>query len=80
MTDSGAFRFEYVCEAIAPDGTRTRFASFGIPSACLLCGRSPIVDAFATGTASMEGATLATVRNQPGILCATCTARQRARL
>lgn len=79
MTDSGAFRFEYVCEAVAPDGSRTRVGSFAISSVCLLCGRSPVVDDYATGTASIDGGTLATINNQPGIVCVTCTRRERAR-
>lgn len=79
MSDRGAFRFEYVCEAIAPNGTRTRVGSFAIPSVCLTCGRSPIADDHATGTATLDGATLVTINNRPGLLCAACTTRERAR-
>lgn len=38
------FRFEIVCEAIAPDGTRTRVGGFDIPSGCIVCGVSVIGD------------------------------------
>jgi len=79
MTGPAAFRFEYVCEAIAPDGSRTRIGSFSIPSACLTCGRSPVlVDS--SGNAEVDGGTmLATVNNQTGMLCRVCVARERAR-
>lgn len=79
MSDLGAFRFEYVCEAIAPDGSRSRIGSFPVPSVCLMCGCSPITDDFATGTATLDGAMLVTVNNRCGLLCAACTARERSR-
>lgn len=34
--DPGAFRFEAVYEAIAPDGSRTRIGSFAIAAMCVL--------------------------------------------
>lgn len=78
-TDPSAFRFEMVCEVIAPDGTRTRVGSYPIPSVCLTCGSSPIAPDRATGTASVDGSTMATVNNRTGLLCAACTATHRRR-
>lgn len=75
--DPGAFRFEYVCEAIAPDDTRIRIGSFPIPSHCLLCAGQVIVDDWATGTAHMNGTAMANVNNQPGLLCVDCTQKER---
>lgn len=79
MTQLDAFRFEYVCEAIAPDGSRSRIGSFSIPSVCLICGRSPVlVDS--AGNAEVDGGTmLATVNNRTGMLCRACVARERGR-
>lgn len=73
--DPSTFRFEYVCEAIGPDGSRHRIGSFAIPAQCLLCGRLA-----ADATAGMDGTTLATVNNRCGLVCAPCTVRERARL
>lgn len=75
--DPGAFRFEAVYEAIAPDGSRTRIGSYAIPSVCLTCGGPIIHDDYATGTASVDGTTMVTVGNQPGMLCVGCTRRHR---
>jgi hypothetical protein len=53
--------------------------SFEVPPSCLACGRSPIVDDYTTGTASMDGTTMATLNNRCGVLCVACTQRERAR-
>lgn len=78
-TDRGAFRFEMACEAIAPDGTRTRICTFPVPSVCLTCGNSPIEDDYATATAHVDGSTVVTINNQIGLLCAPCTGAHRRR-
>lgn len=75
--DPGAFRFEYVCEAIAPDDSRRRIGSFEVPATCLLCGGSVINQDFATATANVDGSSMATVNNEPGLVCARCTKRER---
>ncbi len=58
-----SLRFEMVCEAIAPDGTRTRIGSYEIPSRCLICG-GPVVDS----DLKMR-AMIATVNNVSGLIC-----------
>lgn len=75
--DPGAFRFEAVYEVVAPDGSRTRIGSYPIPSVCLTCGGPIIHDDYTTGTATVEGTTMATVNNQDGMLCVDCTKRHR---
>lgn len=75
--DPGAFRFEMVCEAVAPDGTRTRLGSYGIPDLCLLCSGPVIVDDWSTGTADCAGSVMVTHNNQPGLMCAACVSRHR---
>lgn len=77
--DAGAFRFEMVCEAIAPDGTRIRVGAYGIPGVCLTCGGSVINDDYTSATANMDGTTMATVDNRPGLLCAACTVAHQRR-
>lgn len=77
--DPGAFRFEMVCEAIAPDGTRIRVGSYPIPSVCLTCGDSVIVDDYTTGTAHMDGTTMVTLNNRSGLMCVPCTRAHRSR-
>lgn len=61
--DPAAFRFEMVCEAIAPDGTRTRVGSYPVPPRCLVCG-GPVLDAELRMLAN-----LATVNNVAGLIC-----------
>lgn len=58
-----AFRFEMVCEMIAPDGTRTRVGSFPIPSNCLICGQSIVSSSGALSAACI------TRNNQNGLAC-----------
>jgi hypothetical protein len=78
--DPASFRFEMVCEAVAPDGGRTRIGSYEISPNCLLCGESFLNDDFSTGTANVDGSTMATVYNHTGVLCAACTKRERDQL
>jgi hypothetical protein len=77
--DPGVFRFEYVCEAIAPDNTRRQVGSFAVPATCLLCRGSVINQDFATATANVDGSTMATFNNEPGLVCASCTTRERSK-
>ncbi len=60
---TAALRFELVCEAIAPDGTRTRIGAFPIPACCLICGGRVYDDTY------RMWASIATVNNQTGLVC-----------
>ncbi len=60
---TAALRFELVCEAIAPDGTRTRVGAFPIPACCLICGGRTYDDAY------VMRAHLGVVNNQSGLIC-----------
>lgn len=77
VDDPGAFRFEYVLEAVAPNGQRTRHGAFQIPSTCLTCGGTVIVDDYETATASLIGTAMVTVDNDSGLMCVSCLPRYR---
>ncbi len=60
---TATLKFELVCEAIAPDGTRTRVGGFPIPACCLICGGRTYDDTY------RMWASIATVNNQTGLVC-----------